>query len=193
MRQAVILTNLGETQYRLGTPDDAIATLTEAEQISRTLGDRILEGEILRGLAKAHNLAHDFTTARDYIARSIVLFEQARGKPFLGVAFRTLGEITAAAGWGGEDHAHAREAFRKSIALFEELGNQIELARSLEAHAVFLEQGGETKADPVAMHEAMQLRGRADEIRSRLRESESYELEPLEGESTQPGVIPPKE
>ncbi|MGA1551491.1 MAG: hypothetical protein ACO38A_05340, partial [Ilumatobacteraceae bacterium] len=48
--------------------------------------------EILRGLAKAHNLAHDFSTARDYIARSIALFEQARGKPFLGVAFRTLGE-----------------------------------------------------------------------------------------------------
>jgi tetratricopeptide (TPR) repeat protein len=192
MRQAVILTNLGETQYRLGYPDEAIATLTEAEDISSTLGDRILEGEILRGLAKAHLLANDFTTARDSIARSIVLFEQARGKPFLGVAFRTLGEITAAAGWGGDDYVRAREAFRKSIALFEDLGNQIELARSLEAFAVFLEQAEETKNDPVSIHEAMQLRSRADEIRSRLRESETYELEPLEGESTQPGVQAPR-
>lgn len=192
MRQAVILTNLGETQYRLGKPDEAIATLTEAEDISATLGDRLLEGEILRGLAKAHNLAHDFSTARDYIARSIALFEQARGKPFLGVAFRTLGEITAAAGWGGEDHVRAREAFRKSIALFEELGNQIELARSLEVFAAFLESASETKDDSVVLHEAMQLRSRADEIRSRLRDSETYEIEPLEGESTHPGVVPPR-
>lgn len=189
MRQAVVLTNLGESQYRLERPEDAIATLKEAEDISSTLGDRILEGEILRGLAKAHYLVNDFVTARDYIGRSIALFEQARGKAFLGVAFRTLGEITAAAGWGGDDHARAREAFRRSISIFEELGNQIELSQSLETYAKFLESADD-RTDPVVAHEAMQLRGRADDIRSRLRESESYELPPLEGESTQPGVEP---
>ena len=33
-----------------------------------------------------------------------------------------------------------------------------------------------------------QLRGRADAIRQRLRASESYDLEPLEGEKTDPGI-----
>ncbi|HJK91301.1 MAG TPA: tetratricopeptide repeat protein, partial [Polyangiaceae bacterium LLY-WYZ-15_(1-7)] len=186
MRQAVILTNLGESHYRMDRPTEAIETLKSAEEIGATLGDRILEGEILRGLAKAHMLIHDFGVARDYVARSIELFEQARGKPFLGVALRTLGEIAAAAGWGGEDHAQAKEAFRRSIALFEELGNEIELASSLEAYAGFLEKASD--GDSVVAHEAMQLRGRADAIRQRLRASESYDLEPLEGEKTDPGI-----
>ena len=54
--QAIILTNLGETQYRTEKPAEAIETLKQAEEVSSSLGDRILEGEILRGLAKAHML-----------------------------------------------------------------------------------------------------------------------------------------
>ena len=186
MRQSVILTNLGESHHRLGNPEKAIATLEKAEDISRTLGDRILEGEILRGLAKARLANHDHVAARGDIQRSIRLFEQARGKPFLGMALRTLGEIGAAAGWGGEEHHRARDAFARSIALFEELGNEIELAASLEAMATFLETGAD--GDPTTIHEAMSLRARADEIRQRLRDSEHYALEPLEGEATDPGV-----
>ena len=187
MRMAVILTNLGESHYRLDRPTEAIATLKKAEELGAALGDRILEGEILRGLAKAHMLIHDFGNAREYIARSIELFEQARGKPFLGAALRTFGEIAAAAGWGGEDHEAAKQAFTKSIGIFDELGNDIELASSLEAYAAFLE--GSADGDPVITHEAMKLRERADTIRSRLRESETYELPPLEGESTDPGIV----
>lgn len=189
MRQAVILTNLGESYYRLDQAEKAIATLEKAESISSILGDRILEGEILRGLAKARLASHDHVAARADITRSIKLFEQARGKPFLGMALRTLGEIGAAAGWGGEEHQKATEAFKRSIALFEELGNQIELAASLEALATFLESSAE--GDPTQTHEAMNLRARADEIRQRLRASEDYALEPLEGERTEPGADNP--
>ncbi|MAQ18369.1 MAG: hypothetical protein CMN30_26670 [Sandaracinus sp.] len=189
MRQSVILTNLGESHHRLGNAEEAIANLERAEEISRTLGDRILEGEILRGLAKARLANHDHVAARGDIQRSIRLFEQARGKPFLGMALRTLGQIGASAGWGGEEHQKARDAFSRSISLFEELGNQIELAASLEAMAAFLEAGAE--GDPTTVHEAMTLRARADEIRQRLRESEHYALEPLEGEATDPGIRQP--
>jgi len=184
MRQAIVLTNLGEARYRLGEPQGAIETLQEAEALSATLGDRILEGEILRGLAKAHMLTHDHQAARDYIARSIELFEQARGKPFLGVALRTLGEITAAAGWGGVEYERAREAFEKSIQLFEELGNEIELASSLETYAAFLEGDDERKGDAVVAGEINQLRARADLIRQRLRESATYMLPELDDDLT---------
>ena len=37
MRQAVILTNLGESHYRLEKPTDAIRVLKQAEDISSTL------------------------------------------------------------------------------------------------------------------------------------------------------------
>ncbi len=186
MRQAVILTNLGESHYRLNRPTEAIETLKKAEEVGAALGDRILEGEILRGLAKAHMLIHDFGVARDYIQRSVALFEQARGKAFLGAALRTMGEVAAAAGWGGEEHDAAKAAFRKSIAIFEELGNDIELAAGLEAYAAFLSKSSE--GDPILAHEAMQLRSRADEIRQRLRDSAIYELPPLEGETTDPKI-----
>jgi tetratricopeptide (TPR) repeat protein len=189
MRQAVILTNLGESEYRLEKPTEAIRVLKQAEEISATLGDRILEGEILRGLAKAHMLIHDIKLAREYVTRSVELFEEARGKPFLGVALRTQAEIYAAAGWGGgDDHKLAKDAFERSLRLFEELGNEVELAQTCESYAAFLESNPDTSSNPIVAHEAMSMRARADEIRTRLHAAEDYELPPLEGERTNPGV-----
>ena len=189
MRQAVILTNLGQAHYRLGRPEEAIKGLQQAEDISSTLGDRILEGEILRGLAKAHMMVHDMRTARDYIARSIQLFEQARSKPFLGVALRTFGEIGAAAGWGGEDHQHARDAFERSVALFEELGNDMELARSCRAYSAFL-LSGETVADEQRAA-GNDYAARAAGIDERLKSADGMMASPLPGETTHPGTEPP--
>ncbi|MEM9189674.1 MAG: tetratricopeptide repeat protein [Myxococcota bacterium] len=188
MRQAVILTNLGESKYRLGDPNEAIAVLTQAEELSTTLGDRILEGEILRGLAKAHVLVHEIRKARDYIARSIELFSKA--KPFLGVALRTEAEIYAAAGWGnGADHQKARGSFERSLSLFEELGNDVEIANTCRSFASFLEQNPDSATDPVLAHELMSLRSRAMEIRDRMAESEGEGgLPPLPGEATHPSV-----
>lgn len=185
MRQAVILTNLGEAAYRMQEPERAIAVLRQAEELSATLGDRILEGEILRGLAKAHMMIHDIGTARDLIKRSIAHFEQAKGKPFLGVALRTAGEIAAAGGWGGADHAQAKDQLEQSMRLFEELGNDPELARSCLSMAAFLELDPESKVDPVRAHEIQRLRGRADDILERIG---SPELPELPQERTDPGM-----
>lgn len=186
MREAVILTNLGESNYRQGKPNEAIAVLSEAERISATLGDRILEAEILRGLAKAHMLLEDVAAARGYVERSVTLFEQARSKPFLGVALRTLAEVEAAGGWGGEGHRKAEEAYRQSLALFEELGNEVELARTCESFAAFL--GRTADGDAERQQEAEALRERALEIHGKQLASETYALPPLEGEETNPGV-----
>jgi len=189
MRQAVILTNLGESEYRLEQPAEAIKVLKQAENLSATLGDTILEGEILRGLAKAHMLVHDIKLAREYITRSVELFEESRGKPFLGMALRTQAEILAAAGWGGDDHRLAKESWERSLRIFEELGNDVELANTSESYATFLESNPDAKNDPVLAHEAMSMRGRADEIRQRLRASDDYDLPDLPGEATTPSGI----
>jgi tetratricopeptide (TPR) repeat protein len=189
MRQAVILTNLGQAHYRLGRPEDAIRGLQQAEEISATLGDRLLEGEILRGLAKAHMLALDLTSARTYIARSVSLFQQARSKPFLGVALRTLGEIGAAAGGGDEETKGAREAFERSIMLFEELGNDLELAHGCRAYAGFLRQIGEANPDLLAAADGFEAR--AAGIDERLKSADGVIAAPLPGEKTDPGASAP--
>lgn len=185
MRQAVILTNLGETMYRQGHPAQAIATLREAEQISASLGDRILEGEILRGLAKAHLLSHDVSEAKQLIARSIERFEQAKGKAFLAVALRTAGEIEQGAGWGGESHARARQHFTRSIELLDELGNDVELARSCVALAQLLELDPDAATDPVRSLEIQRLRTRAADIADRL-----HGVQELPEEQTDPHAEP---
>ena len=167
MRQAVILTNLGESHYRQSQPEQAIQTLREAEATSASLGDRILEGEILRGLAKAHMLTNDLAEARTLITRSIDLFEQAKGKPYLAVALRTAGEIEQASGWGGESHQRARQAFERSIQLLEEVKNESELARSCVALAALLELDG----DPAHVGEIVRLRARAADVDARMRDA----------------------
>lgn len=188
MRQAVILTNLGETMYRQAKPEQAIATLREAEQISASLGDRILEGEILRGLAKAHLLTHDVGEAKALIGRSTALFEQVKGKAFLAVALRTAGEIEQAAGWGGgEAHARAKQSFERSIQLLEELGNDVELARSCVALAAFLESDADAQTDPIRVMEIQRLRTRAAEIQDRLHGAQA-----IPEEATDPNAAHPE-
>jgi tetratricopeptide (TPR) repeat protein len=179
MREAVILTNLGESHYRQGRPQDAISVLSHAERISSTLGDRILEAEILRGLAKAHMLLEDLPSAHSYVTRSVALFEQARSKPFLGVALRTLAEVEAASGTSEEGWRKAEEAYRHALAIFEELGNEVELARTCESYARFLEVGAHP--DDRERHARIaELRERALEVHGRQLASETYALPPLE-------------
>jgi tetratricopeptide (TPR) repeat protein len=172
--------------YRQGKPEQAIETLREAEQISATLGDRILEGEILRGLAKAHLLTHDVAEAKSLIHRSTTLFEQVKAKAFLAVALRTAGEIEQEAGWGGEAHARAKQCFERSIQLLEELGNDVELARSCLAFASFLESDPDAQTDPIRVHEIQRLRARASEIEDRLHGSV-----PVPEEATDPNASQP--
>lgn len=183
MRLAAIMTNLGETMYRLGDPNGAIAVLREAEEISTALGDRILEGEILRGLAKAHMLVKDFVVARDLIGKSVALFEQAKGKPFLGVALRTAGEISGAAHVAGAGQAETRGYFERAVSIFEELGNQLELARACTAYANYL-----SNLEDAATHrfDIERLRGRASEVQGRLSTSSSELLAPLHSDLDDP-------
>lgn len=213
MRTAVILTNLGESFYRQGQPERAIEVLREAEATSATLGDRILEGEILRGLAKAHLLTKHYAVAKGLIERSIQRFTEAKGKPFLGVALRTAGEIEAAGGWStdaGEAPKRARAHFAEALALFEELGNQVELARTATAYASFLASDPAAATDPIRAHEIQRLRARADEVDGKLagrdlgidvriepaEEAPAGEstvdegAAPLENERTHPGIEP---
>ncbi|MGE0792159.1 MAG: tetratricopeptide repeat protein [Sandaracinaceae bacterium] len=188
MREAVILTNLGESGYRQGRPDEAIETLKKAEEISAHLGDRILEAEILRGLAKAHMLRRDHAAAKDYVARALALFEKAKSKPFVGTTLRTLAEIESAQN-DPEALTRAETAFRKSLAIFEEVGNDVELAKTCEAFSEFLERTA--GSDEARMTESYRLRDRALEVHGKQLASETYQLPPLDGEETNPGVLPP--
>jgi tetratricopeptide (TPR) repeat protein len=127
--------------------------------------------EALRGLGKAFMLQGDLTRARDCIGRAVDLFASVRSKVHLGSALRTLGEITAAGGWGAAHTKSAREYYARSVAIFEQTGNEIELARTYRAYARFLRTEPEFRDDEDAGIEAQKMQQRADEILQRLRVS----------------------
>jgi len=180
MRQAVILTNLGESHYRLGDPAEAIRVLTRAEGISETLGDRILEGEILRGLSKAQMLIGNMERARERVSGAVDLLRQAGGKPFLGVALRTQGEIFSQSAATDADMDLALGALRQSIKLFSELGNDLELRRSCECLLSLLERLGPEQARP---QEIDKLQGRLRALASLMTPSQHRALSELHVEA----------
>jgi tetratricopeptide (TPR) repeat protein len=172
-RIALILTNLGETYNRLGNPVTAIHYLKQAEELADELGDTLGLAEAVRGLGKAYLARGELTKARECTSRSVELFMEIQSRVQLGVALRSLGQVTAAGSADDKDVPLARQHFLKSVAIFEEIGNEIELARSCRAYSEMLKTTTELQADTEAMGEAYRYGMRANEIFARLRLSSS--------------------
>jgi tetratricopeptide (TPR) repeat protein len=168
-RIALVLTNIGETQYRSGNPTRAIEVLREAEGQFDELGDKLGLAEVLRALGQAYLIQGDLVKARECIGRAVDLFAQVRSKVHLGAALRTLGEITAAGGWGPTHTKSAREYFSRSAAIFEQTGNEVELARTFKVYSAFLTNEREFKDDAQARADAERMNMMADAIFERLR------------------------
>jgi tetratricopeptide (TPR) repeat protein/type II secretory pathway predicted ATPase ExeA len=168
-RIALILTNLGETHNRLGSSEKAIALLKQAEGIADELGDRLGLAEAVRGLGKAYLARREYTKARECTRRAVDLFAETESKVQLGVALRSLGEVTAAATAGGVGLQDAGEYLRRSIAIFEEVGNEVELARSCRSYADLLRQSPEHATNPSVAAEARVLVKRAEDIFAKMR------------------------
>jgi len=167
-RIALVLCNIGESHYRNGHAERAIEVLHSAEEQFDELGDKLGLAEALRGLGKAYLLQGDLPKARDTISRAVDLFALVRSKVHLGVALRTLGEITAAGGWGAVHTKSAREYYVRAVSIFEQTGNEIELARTLKVYARFLRSETQFADDPAAQDEATTMDDRAEKIFTRL-------------------------
>ncbi len=177
-RIALVLTNLGETHNRLGDAQKAIQYLKEAEQLADELGDKLGLAEAVRGLGKAYLARREYTKARECTAKAVELFTEVQSKVQLGVALRSLGEVVAAgSARGGEELKAARGHLLRSIAIFEEIGNEVELARSCRSYAETLKHAVDLAQDPPLAREAASFAKRAEEIFARLRSS-SEGIEP---------------
>lgn len=183
-RMSVILTNIGEVNCRMGRPTVAIEVLQQAESLFDELGDRLGLAEALRALGKAYMLNGDLPKARDCISRAVDLLASVRSKVVLGMALRTLGEITAAGGWGSAHTKSAREYFARAVAIFEQSGNDVELARTFKVFSRFLLET-EARTDEAARREALGMNTRAEAIFTRLRISQGP-VEPA-GRASRPG------
>jgi tetratricopeptide (TPR) repeat protein len=175
-RIALVLTNLGETYNRLGDTNKAIHYLKQAEEIADELGDKMGLAEAVRGLGKAYLAQREYTKARECTARAVDIFREIQSKVQLGVALRSLGEVMAAGSAGGEGLLTARAHLLQSIWIFEEIGNDVELARSCRVYAALLRASPDFQTDEAAVSEAEQFSRRAEEIFAKLKVS-SYGLD----------------
>jgi tetratricopeptide (TPR) repeat protein len=164
----MVLTNIGESQYRLGD-NRAIDTLKEAEALAEEIGDRMMLAEAVRGLGKAWLMRGDLAKAREATTRALQLFELVRSKVQIGIALRTLGEVTAAGGWGKDHVAKARGYFLRAMALFQEIGNEVELARTYRAFADFIGKAEDLQADVALQAEGLEYARRADDVFAKLK------------------------
>jgi len=165
---ALVFTNIGEVQRALGKFPEAIASLSEAMTTCEDLHDRLGVAEALRALGAVYMETNEISKARDCISRAVDIFAAIKSKVHLGSALRTLGMITAAGGWGMEHANKAHDYFQRSMAIFEEIGNEVELARTLKSYADFLD----TAAMPGPAKEAPNtMRERAESIFAKLRTS----------------------
>ena len=168
---ALVLTNLGEVHRMMGNPTEAVTQLKEAVALCEDLNDRLGVAEALRALGMAYMAKNEISKARESISTAVDIFAAARSKVHLGSALRTLGEITAGGGWGPEHASKARDYFQRSVAIFEEIGNELELARSLRSYADFLDHGD--LAEGSGGLSAVEMRQRADRIFEKLKTSSS--------------------
>lgn len=172
-RIALVLANLGESYNRAGDPPKAIHYLKQAEEIAEELGDRMGMAEAERGLGKAYVARGDYAKARESTQRAVDIFREIQNKVQLGVALRSLGEVMAAGTTSGEvtaeDMLLARAHLLQSVWIFEEIGNDVELARSCRVYVTLLRASPEFEADDVSVREAEQFTKRADSIFANLK------------------------
>ncbi len=167
-RIALVLSNIGEAETRLGDLGPAIEHLTEASEIATDLGDKMGLAEAMRGLGKAYIAAKDTKNARDHIEHAVALFREIQSKVQLGVALRSLGELRVMEG-SDADILEARGHLLQSIWIFEEIGNDVELARSARVYARVLQRAPEYQTDPKVAEEARDFEKRAETIFQKLK------------------------
>lgn len=168
-RIAVVLTNIGETHYRMGNLSEAVGVLSQAEALCDEMGDRLHLAEAKRALAKAYLLQGELRSARESIKTAVDLFGQIRSKSHLAAALRTLGEITGAGAWGAGHESKAVDYFMRSVALFKEIENELETAKSYQAFASYVKNSEHYKANDDIQREATKLGEMAEEIFERHR------------------------
>jgi DNA-binding SARP family transcriptional activator len=135
--EGVALNNLGEAYLELGRLDEAIDWLGQALTVYREIGARPAEGDTLSNLGKAKADLGHMADALDYLRQAEQTHHAVGDRYGEATDLKQLGEIHRLSG----HMAEASQAWRRSLDIFELLGNS---GQALEMADRLRELGGGT-------------------------------------------------
>jgi len=140
----LLLAGEGSLRLPMSKAEDAHERLQAVVADWRTIGDPRLTAVALNNLSWVAVRLGRFDEAREALEESVLLNTSIGDRWNLGFAYRGLGLIAQAQG----DHLQAVDMFRKSLAMFTEVGARQDQARVLvEMNRSILELGNETEAE----------------------------------------------
>jgi tetratricopeptide (TPR) repeat protein len=177
--QAQLLLHLGEAAIEEGQRAEAFSHFSGAEALARDLDDRRLLSDSLRHLGLLSLMQGDRKGAETRCNHALALADRAGIRVAVGRALVSLGEVAAATLFEAEPKGaapvRAEDYFQRGVDLFREIGNDAELALSLERYGRYLIERG-------SLPEGKRLLTEAQEIGSRLGMRKGENLRRILGE-----------
>jgi tetratricopeptide (TPR) repeat protein len=140
--EVYVRSNLGEILLESRDLDGAEGHLAAAMALLREFKDLRMEAEVSSNLAKVLLARGNISDARNYANHSLEVARSLGSKASMAIALRTLADIAASVEPEHPDYERAstegREHFDLALEIFEEMGYEIERARTLSQLAEFL-------------------------------------------------------
>lgn len=156
---------IGECHLVEAHPAAAEAEFLTAKATAQQFGAKRVAAEALRGLGEARLAQGDALAARDHAGQALAFAQAVGASPLAGAALRVLASAVAHGAPGDPDQGGPREIFDRAVELLEQVGDELELGRTLTAYADFEEQTGRRDT-------ATELRTQAAGIWFRARQSD---------------------
>jgi tetratricopeptide (TPR) repeat protein len=156
LAQSEVLLRLGEVELERAAVHASADYIAQAEEIVVALGDRLGQAESARTSAEVFLALGDGPRAMALAERALLLAHQVGSRVHLGMAERTLAEVTSR-NPTDEGRRIAEEHFLAAIQILASMKHELELARAYRAFSAFAERTGRASL-------AADLRRRADEV-----------------------------
>lgn len=170
--QSFLLNNLGEALTSIGDRRNAERYLLDCEALAQDRDDRRVLAEVYRNLGSLMMHHDEVSKARDYLDRSLKTARSMGSKEAVGLALRGLGELSGRTLFidDGSSEDDAIAYFQQALDIFERIGNEVELAHTLNALGTYWLEHDE-------LNRAKDVLERARDVFTRLESPESDRLD----------------
>ena len=160
------MNNIGEAYFELGEQALAKTALSDALQITIATGDQRTQADVLRNLGSLALAKGDWEGGLGAVDQAIQICTHLGSRMALGQALRTRGEILGHQLFADDTLPErvsndAKGCFEDAAAIFEDMGDMIELEKTLHSYGRYL-------ADRGAIPRAKSILARAKKIRAAL-------------------------